>query len=160
MTRLGRERDMLERLAGLDVVPAVRDYFTLGEHHFLVEDFVEGRRSVADRRGATRSACSVSTTRRRSPSTRLGARTSDARSRRAVAAVHERGIVFGDLHPSNMLVRADGSHRADRPRGGARWPPRTRASRSPTRASARPPPTGFDIDRYALACLRLFCSCR
>src|SRR3954449_11596662 len=28
VTRLGRERDMLRRLEGLDVVPAVRDYFT------------------------------------------------------------------------------------------------------------------------------------
>src|SRR6266571_4632022 len=42
VARLQRERDMLQRLAGLDCVPAVRDYFILGDHHFLVLDFVDG----------------------------------------------------------------------------------------------------------------------
>src|SRR3954453_14227522 len=40
VTRLGHERDMLQRLAGLDVVPAIRDYFTVGGHHFLVEELI------------------------------------------------------------------------------------------------------------------------
>ncbi|QFR01902.1 hypothetical protein F9278_43425 [Streptomyces phaeolivaceus] len=43
VTRLERERAALERLAGLGVVPEVRDHFTLGDHRFLVMDFVEGR---------------------------------------------------------------------------------------------------------------------
>jgi len=70
--------------------------------------------------------------------------------------VHERGIVLGDLHPSNVLVQADGqivlidleiaSHVSEKLR--------------PTLADpgfASPPGVmGFDIDLYALACLRLF----
>jgi hypothetical protein len=36
------ERSILDRLAGLDVVPQVRDYFTNAGHEFLVEDFIEG----------------------------------------------------------------------------------------------------------------------
>ena len=43
VARLEREKDALERLAGLGVVPEVRDWFTLGDHRFLVMDFVEGR---------------------------------------------------------------------------------------------------------------------
>jgi len=42
VTRLTHERDILERLSGLDVVPALRDYFTLGDHHFLVQEFIDG----------------------------------------------------------------------------------------------------------------------
>src|ERR671924_1163299 len=43
VARLQREREMLTRLAGLDVVPQVRDYFQLGGHHFLVQSFLDGQ---------------------------------------------------------------------------------------------------------------------
>ncbi|MFE4517117.1 hypothetical protein ACFRMQ_23315 [Kitasatospora sp. NPDC056783] len=41
--RLRHERDILERLAGLSVVPKVVDYFVVGDHHFLVEEFLDGQ---------------------------------------------------------------------------------------------------------------------
>ena len=34
--RLQRKRDILTHLAGLPIIPSVRDYFQLGDHHFLV----------------------------------------------------------------------------------------------------------------------------
>ncbi|MGH3927213.1 MAG: serine/threonine protein kinase, partial [Pseudonocardiaceae bacterium] len=40
--RLRRERETLEHLAGIEGVPAIHDHFTLGEHHFLALEFVEG----------------------------------------------------------------------------------------------------------------------
>src|SRR6185312_8898737 len=43
VTRLRREQEILERLAGLDVVPAVHGSFTLGEHHFLAMEFVDAK---------------------------------------------------------------------------------------------------------------------
>jgi hypothetical protein len=43
VTRLEREKAALERVAGTGVVPEVRDWFTLGEHRFLVMDHVAGR---------------------------------------------------------------------------------------------------------------------
>src|SRR5207237_659137 len=77
------------------------------------------------------------------------------RIERAVDAVHGRGIVIGDLHPHNIMVRPDGrvvlvdfgsAADADEVRQqtltDAIFPASTR--------------TGFDIDCYALACLRLF----
>jgi hypothetical protein len=74
----------------------------------------------------------------------------------AVGAVHERGIVLGDLHPSNVLVEDDGrivlidleiaSHVSERLRPTLADP----GFASPAGV------TGFDIDDYALACLRLF----
>ena len=36
LTRLAREKYALERVSGLGVVPEVRDWFTLGEHSFLI----------------------------------------------------------------------------------------------------------------------------
>ena len=71
--------------------------------------------------------------------------------------MHERGVVFGDLHPFNIMVRPDDAvalidfevrARLDRATtSGRAWA--TRAS--PPRADG----TGVEVDRYALACLRL-----
>lgn len=155
VARLGRERDMMERLAGLDFVPRVRDCLTLGDHHFLVQDFVEG---------APLTSLLVD----RSPL--IGRETDEAlaaeytswvldlyeRVERAVGAVHDRGIVIGDLHPSNVLVRPEGQVAL------IDWEVATHVSeqRRPVLGAAGfiapPDRVGFDVDRYALACLRLF----
>ncbi|NEE16212.1 hypothetical protein G3M58_58295, partial [Streptomyces sp. SID7499] len=42
VARLERERTALEQLAGLDCVPAVRDVFEVGDHHFLVLQYIPG----------------------------------------------------------------------------------------------------------------------
>lgn len=156
VARLRREHDTLQRLAGLDVVPAVRDYFTLGDHHFLVEDFVEG-------------STLMSQIVHRYPVGVLGvgdeteiaeyaswALEMCARVEAAVAELHDRGVVFGDLSPANMLVRDDDSivlidlEVATVPDDDRRQSLATSAFMPP------PTQTGLAIDRYALACLRLF----
>jgi tRNA A-37 threonylcarbamoyl transferase component Bud32 len=156
VTRLGRERDTLQRLAGLDVVPALRDYFTLGDHHFLVEDFVEGstlRSQIA----------------RRFPISVLGADNETAvaeyatwaldmcaRAEAAVAQLHDRDVVIGDLSANNMLVRDDGSivliDLEVATLSGDEGRPTVATSAFMPPASQ----TGLAVDRYALACLRLF----
>ncbi|MDX6689204.1 MAG: putative SapB synthase, partial [Solirubrobacteraceae bacterium] len=155
VARLGHERDTLEQLAGLDLAPAVRDYFVAGGHHFLVTDFIAGEplsQRIVERYPLI---CPAPT------DAEIDAFTSwaldvCARMERAVAAVHERGIVLADLHPSNVLVEDGGrivlidleiaSHVSE----GARPPLADPGFASP------PGMTGFDIDDYALACLRLF----
>ncbi|MEA2151312.1 MAG: putative SapB synthase [Solirubrobacteraceae bacterium] len=155
VVRLHRERDVLERLAGLDEVPRLHDFFTLGEHYFLVQELIEGtllseliaerqplnRQDVDERALAEYASWVVDVS---------------ARVERAVSAIHDRGIVIGDLHPSNMIVREDGrvalfdwevaSDAADelRPALGAAG------------FIAPAGRTGLAVDRYALACLR-FC---
>ena len=155
VARLGRERDIMQQLAGLDLTPRMHEYFVAGEHHFLVMDYIDGR---------PLSTCIVE----RYPLVRPdpGAAAIDdftswalgicARMERAVAAVHDRGIVLGDLHPSNVLLAEDGrivlidletaSHVAEELR-----PPLA----DPGFASPQGV-TGFALDDYALACLRLF----
>jgi hypothetical protein len=154
VTRLQRERDTLRRLAGLDVVPGVRDYFEAGEHHFLVLDFIEGvpLNSLYARRHPLIAA---------EPDQRaIGDYTAwalgiCARVQQAVEAINGRGVVINDLHMFNIMVRPDdtvalidfeaaaGIDEGSRPTLGnpGFLAPRDRA--------------GFAIDRYSLACVKL-----
>jgi serine/threonine protein kinase len=154
VTRLKHERDILERLSGLDVVPALRDYFTLGDHHFLVQEFIDGnqlQRLLVRRYPLTHPDCS----RKAIAEYAEWAIHMLARVERAVGALHERGVVFGDLHPSNILLSGDdrlvlidfevASLAEDHARSVLAHP----AFNAP--ADRR----GVDVDRYALACLHL-----
>jgi serine/threonine protein kinase len=152
VTRLKRERDMLTLLAGLDV-PAVRDYFTIAEHHFLVMDFVDGtslNAQLVERCPPTwhdRTAVAEYTS---------WALDLAARLERAVAAVHERGVILNDVHPSNVLIRPDGRVvLIDLETAWQDGEERVQTMAAPgfvAPGGAR----GYDIDRYALACLRLY----
>jgi serine/threonine protein kinase len=156
VARLGRERDMLERLAGLDVVPATRDYFTLGDHHFLVEDFVKGETlmwTIVERypHGVLGDVDEAAIAEYAS-----WALDACARVEATVARMHARDVVFGDLSPNNMLVRDDGSivlidlEAATLAGENGRQSLATRAFMPP------PSQSGLAVDRYALGCLRLF----
>jgi tRNA A-37 threonylcarbamoyl transferase component Bud32 len=155
VARLGREREMLEHLAGLDVVPALRDTFTIDGHHFLVEEFIDGaslRAQLVERYPLTQATMDAAT----AVAYTDWAVAACERVDRAVEALHGRGVVVGDVHPDNMLMRPDGTvvlidfevatHLSEDRRPTLGDPgfvaPRDR--------------NGFDIDRYALACLRLF----
>ncbi|GII76315.1 serine/threonine protein kinase [Sphaerisporangium rufum] len=153
VSRLAHEADILRRLSGLPAVPALHDYFTLGDHHFMVQEFIDGR---------TLSAESI----HRHPLTRAVITPEDAaeytewaldmleRVDRAVTSLHERGVVFGDLHPFNVLVDGDRVVLID-------FEVATLADANARPALAHPgfgpPPdrTGVAADRYALACLHL-----
>ncbi|HEY3558350.1 MAG TPA: class III lanthionine synthetase LanKC [Kribbella sp.] len=154
VTRMQHERAILERLAGLDVVPAVKDYFVLGGHHFLVQEFVDAnplQRLVVMRYPLTRPDPSPAA---------LQEYTDWAvemlhRVEQAIEGLHERGVVFGDLHPDNVLVGAeDRVVLID-------FEVATLAEQQARPALAHPgyaaplDRQGADADQYALACLAL-----
>ncbi|MFI6682042.1 class III lanthionine synthetase LanKC [Streptomyces sp. NPDC050485] len=155
VTRLEREKAALEQVGGLGIAPAVRDWFTLGEHRFLVMDFLEGRTLnsfFAPRHpliGVEPDPAEVA------EYTQWALRMLRA-VEDAVAAVHERGIVFNDLHMFNIMVAPDeqsvrlldfeAAMPVDRHRGQSMAHPGFIAPLDRT---------GFDVDRYALACLRI-----
>lgn len=155
VARLRREREILGRLDGLGVAPAARDHFTVGEHEFLVLERVEAATLTSE--VVARYPLVV-----RDPDPAVTAEYAEwalrtcARLERAVAQIHERGVVLGDLHPSNVLVRPDGevvlidwevaSH-VDEGFRPALGDPGFMAPRART---------GVDIDRHALACIRLY----
>jgi predicted Ser/Thr protein kinase len=155
VARVRWERSILDRLAGLDAVPQVRGYFTYAGHEFLVEDFIEGEalnHQIVARYPVNRSG---------PDDPDVAAYTAWAldilrRVEAAVVAIHERGVVMGDLHSYNVIVRPDGRVAVIDFEGASD------AEKEQRQVLANPafaPPssrTGLDADYYALACLRLY----
>jgi hypothetical protein len=152
VTRLLRERDCLRKLAGLKWVPELIEARVGHEHHFLVREYVEGE------------TLAVRTTRDNPPSPEADPDRTAAYTRWAlgvldqieqgVRAMHERGVVFGDLHPGNVMVRPDGSVAFIDLETASTDLAAHQIHAAPGFAA---PPThrGKDIDRYALGCLRV-----
>ncbi|MFF8970056.1 class III lanthionine synthetase LanKC [Streptomyces sp. NPDC014995] len=155
IARLEREKRALEAVAGTGVVPEVRDWFTLGDHRFLVMDFVEGRplnAFFAERHPLLAPDPDPEAV---AAYTAWAVRVHGA-VERAVEKVHARGIVFNDLHVFNIMVAPDEESvvlidfEAAAP-----------AEENGRQVVAHPgffaPPDrrGAEVDRYALACLRL-----
>ncbi len=154
VARLRREHEILGQLSGLDVVPGVRGYFPAGDHHFLVEDHIDGvpLNSLYAHRypliGAAPDPAGIADY----TSWALGI---CAGLERAVGAIHDRGIVVNDLHMFNIMIRPDDSvalidFEAAAHIGEGRRP----ALGNPGFVAPRDR-TGFDIDRYSLACVKL-----
>ncbi|MBY8879642.1 class III lanthionine synthetase LanKC [Actinacidiphila acidipaludis] len=155
VTRLRNEHAVLTRLAGVPGVPAEHGLLTAWEHEFLVQEYVEGT-SLSQWLTA------------RYPLIHPGADESVVaeycrealdvvrRIESTLDAIHARGVVFGDLHPRNLIVRPDGeicfidfelastTEEFLRPALGA-------AGFSAPRGYS-----GTDVDRYALAAIRLW----
>ena len=154
VARVTRERDVLRLVAGTRAAPGVRGFFTLGDHTFLALEFIEGRTLnslFADRyplTGANPDPAAV----REYTAWALGIhRATEA----AVAALHERGVAFNDLHLFNIMVRPDDSVALIDFEVAA---PEAECTRQVLASRAFQAPgdrVGFAVDRYALACLRL-----
>ncbi|TKK87004.1 hypothetical protein FDA94_19655 [Herbidospora galbida] len=107
VSRLKREHEFLGKLADLDAVVDVYDYFQLWEHHFLVQELVDGvtfnkrmilrapliKADPSEEEIAEFTAWAVDTT---------------DQIVEVVGRLHERGIAFGDLHPNNVMITEDG----------------------------------------------------
>ncbi|MFD8788400.1 class III lanthionine synthetase LanKC [Kitasatospora sp. NPDC059599] len=152
--RLRHERDILERLAGLSVVPKVIDYFVVGDHHFLVEEFLDGQ--PLNRFFGKRYPYNASQTDRAEIAEYTDWVLGICRAvEEAVDAVHGRGVVFGDLHPFNVMVRPDGGVALIDYEVAAPVEAETKPALGNPAYAAPRDRTGFAIDRYALGCLRL-----
>ena len=154
VSRLERERRAMEMLAGLDCVPRLHEYRAWWEHHYLVVEHIEAEtlsECIVDRMPLLRRD---STPAARAAYTDWALHVLDEIDR-GVTAMHERGVVFGDLHPRNVLVRPDdrvafvdfelASHVDEA------WSPTLGDPGFTPPAGTR----GFDADRYAVGCLRL-----
>jgi hypothetical protein len=154
VTRLQRERDMLTLLSGLGAAPEARDYFEAGDHHFLVQDYIDGaalntffahrhplRKAVPDPAEITDYSA-------------WALHICDG-VQRAVQAVHSRGVVVNDLHMFNIMVRPDDSVMLIDFEAAARADEGKRPVVGNPGFLAPRDRVGFDIDRYSLACLKL-----
>ena len=152
--RLQRERETLECLAGIKGVPAVHDHFTLGDHHFLALEFIDGtplNKAFAQRYPMNNLTAGAAEFAAYSEwALRVCAQIEDI-----VTAIHGRGVIHGDIHLFNILIRDDGritlidfevATKIDDVRRPTLGSPAFAAPRDRK---------GFDIDWYSLACLRI-----
>ncbi len=107
VTRLHREHRALTALAGLDCVPEVYGVRTVWEHHFLIEEHIEGTTLLEEIVGRFALLHTSGTDAELALYTDWVASVTE-RLTQALAAVHARGLRFGDLHPSNIIIRPDG----------------------------------------------------
>jgi serine/threonine protein kinase len=152
--RVEHEHAIQGRLAGVPGVPEVKDLFWVGEHRFFAMEYVEGeslsktivlKYPLIDHTAGPRE---------------LAAYTDWAldiyrQVEATIEAIHARGIVYGDLHLFNIMVRENGTvalldFEVASPIEEPRAPGLGNAGFAPP-----PGTTGFDIDRYGLACLKL-----
>ncbi|MFG3259392.1 class III lanthionine synthetase LanKC [Streptomyces sp. NPDC048172] len=154
VTRLERERDALRAVDGLGVAPGVRDWLTVGDHCFLVQEFIEGRTLnsflserhplITDDPDPGRVA--------RYTDWALGIHRAVAD---AVAGLHGRGYAFNDLHMFNIMVRPDESVALIDFEAAAPLSEERRQAVAHPAFLAPPDRTGAAVDDYALACLKL-----
>jgi class III lanthionine synthetase len=154
VARLRREHDLMRRLSGLGIAPEAYGCFQVGEHHFLAEEFIHGKplnSFFAERyplSGPTPDPVATQTY----TSWALGI---CAGAERAAALMHERGVVFNDLHMFNIMVRPDDTVAfIDFEAASDIGEGRRLTVGNPGFAAPRDR-TGFDVDAYSLACLRL-----
>jgi hypothetical protein len=154
VTRLRQEREMLDRLAGLPQVPAVHDYFPVGEHEFLALEYIDGtplNKLVVQRYPLIDADASEQET---AAYTQWALDIHD-QVRTAVQAIHDRGVMYGDLHLFNVMVRPDGrivlvDFEVAAPAEATSLPAlRNQAFAAPRSRS------GPAVDTYAVACLSL-----
>lgn len=105
--RLRHEFDMLNRLSGLPCVPQVYEIFEILGHHFIAMERIEGD----DLKRATMRRTPIlkpldKTYRNPADFSRWALMIAD-RIDRAVSSIHARGVIIGDVHPKNIVLRDD-----------------------------------------------------
>ncbi|MFG1741660.1 class III lanthionine synthetase LanKC [Micromonospora chalcea] len=154
LTRLRREEDMLRRLAGLDCVPQLLDRLTWWEHQFLVEEHIEGD-TLQHHLAMRHPLIHPDPTHQDLTDYTTWALHVIDQVEAALAQVHARGVVFGDLHTANVMIRPDGRVvLVDFEQAYLTDEDFTPSLGDPGFATPRIR-RGPAVDTYALACLRL-----
>jgi tRNA A-37 threonylcarbamoyl transferase component Bud32 len=154
VARLRREHDMLSRLSGLGIAPEPKGYYRAGGHHFLAEEFIEGTPL-----NSCYSARYPLTTADPDPD-RVAAYTEWALRicadiTRVAAAMHERGVVFNDLHMFNIMIRPDDTVALIDFEAASLVAEGRRVTVGNPGFAAPRDRGGFGVDAYSLGCIRL-----
>ena len=152
--RVELEHEMLVKLAGVPGIPAAHDLFWVGEHRFLAMEYIDGQPL---NKAIVRQYPMIDGTAGPEDFARYAdwAVRVHEQVEQAVDAMHERGVVYGDLHLFNVMVRDDGTVSLLDFEVAAPVETATRPGLGNPGFSAPRGITGADVDRYALACLRL-----
>ncbi|GAA2309633.1 class III lanthionine synthetase LanKC [Glycomyces scopariae] len=152
--RVEREHEVLSLLAGVPGVPEVYDLFWLGEHRFMAMEYIEGE--VLSKAVVTRYPLIDATAAPEDYAVFSDwARGLYERLDAIVAAVHERGVAYGDLHLFNVMVRPDGSPCLLDFEVAGPVDSERRAGLGNQGFAAPRSMAGAEADRYSLACMKL-----
>lgn len=154
VARLEREHWALDKLAGLDCIPAVTDYRKGHEHWFLAREYVDGKSLARELLSRNPLVADDRTEGAYEAYTAWALKVLD-QVEAGVDAMHAKGVVFGDLHPNNIMVRPDDTVSfIDLETATAVEDEAAPVIGAPGfRAPAGY--TGTAVDRYALGCVRL-----
>ena len=154
VARLRREHDLMLRLSGLGIAPEVLGYFQVGDHHFLAEEFIEG--STLNSFFAQRyPLISPDPAPEALAAYTAWAMRICAGAERAAGLMHERGIVFNDLHLFNIMVRPDDTVALIDFEAASDLSEGRRITVGNPGFAAPRDRSGLAVDAYSLACLRL-----
>jgi hypothetical protein len=152
--RLEREFEMLELLSGIPAIPRAYEVFSAGEHRFLAMEHVD---AVPLSRAVVAKYPLIDPAADAAEYARYTAWALDIyrQVESTLEAIHERGIVYGDLHLFNLMIGPDDrikllDFEVASPVADATAPGLANQGFSAPRGTK-----GFDVDRYSLACLRL-----
>ncbi|GAA3014381.1 class III lanthionine synthetase LanKC [Streptosporangium longisporum] len=155
VTRMARESWALTALQGIPGIPELYDELDVAGHRFLVEEYMDGQPLNVwcgiHHPGVVRAE---PTEEEIASYTRRAVRIAE-RIEELIAAVHARGVVFGDLHLGNVIVRPDESvalvdFELAFDATDAEWRPGLTATGFGSRHKS-----GTDRDLHALAAVRL-----
>ncbi|HEX7301554.1 class III lanthionine synthetase LanKC [Lentzea sp.] len=155
VARLEREFEILTRLHGVAGVPEVYDRFTEWEHLFVAMEFMPGR-SLGQWLGRNYPLTNQETTAEQRDAYRVRAQALIAKVEDLMARVHERGVVFGDLHTMNVLVDEDDEVSLIDFELSSTIEDLHRPTLGSPGFQAPKDRDGFDIDAYPLAALKLW----
>ena len=152
--RLQREAAFLKELADLDAVVDYVDYFEEAGHHFLVEELVEGvtlNKQIVLKNPLIRSDSSrADRLEYRDWALGILKQVEDS-----VHEFHSRGIVFGDLHPNNIIVTEAGQVRFIDFEMAYRVDDRDVVPAGAPGFMAEDGRIGISADLYSLGCMKL-----
>ncbi|MFC3894409.1 class III lanthionine synthetase LanKC [Lentzea rhizosphaerae] len=155
VARLEREYEILTRLAGVEGVPEVYDRFTEWEHLFVAMEFVPGR-SLGQWLGHNYPLTHKEVTDEQLAEYRPRALALIDRIEALMTRVHERGVVFGDLHTLNILVDDDDGVSLIDFELSSTIDDLHRPTLGAPGFQAPQDRDGFEIDEYPLAALKLW----
>ncbi|MFD0355153.1 class III lanthionine synthetase LanKC [Streptomyces sp. NPDC127110] len=106
VARLQREHWALDKLAGLDCIPPITDYRKGNEHWFLAREYVDGKPLARELLSRNPLVNDDRTEGAYAAYADWALKIVD-QVERGIEAMHAKGVVFGDLHPNNILIRPD-----------------------------------------------------
>lgn len=154
VSRLENEYNFLQKLDGCPGTVKAIEKFNHSGHLFLVEEFIEGKtlnKAMVERMPLIKADCTPDAI-KEYRNWVLGI---TRKIEKIINSYHERGVVFGDVHPNNIIISDDGEPvfiDFESSSDVSSESPQTMGAPGYVASDGR---TGISTDLYALGCLKI-----